>query len=89
MVANPCGLMSEWGPGLERTDMKRAILSLSSILLFSGCIAIVDKTPSERKVKAFVVPREEVVDILDQADQKGPEDTQELLRVEPHQEPAD
>ena len=62
--------------------MKKMLLFLSVIIFHCGCIAIVDDKGGEKEVKAFIVPKKEVLEILRQRDEKKPEEIRELLRIE-------
>ncbi len=60
--------------------MKFFLLAL--ILWVAGCVAVVDQTPSGEKIKSFIIPKEDVKEILTQAEEKYPQQTNEYIILE-------
>ena len=62
--------------------MKKMLLFLSLVIFYCGCIAIVEDKDEERQVKAFIVPKKEILEILRQRDEKKPEEIRQILLFE-------
>ena len=54
--------------------MKKLICLLSLLVFLSGCLAIVDESSQGRKVKSFIITKDETLDLLERIDNKKVED---------------
>lgn len=52
------------------------IFSILALFLY-GCIAFVDRSSDERQVKSFLITKDETLNIVDQADEKSPDEKRE------------
>lgn len=51
-------------------------------IFFLGCIAIVEHQGTQRRIKSFGIPRKDVLDTLNQTDQKRKEKKEEFILFE-------
>ena len=66
--------------------MKRILLLAPLLLLLSillcGCIAVVEETTTQRKVRSFIIPKEEVLYILEQGEGREPQQKRTFFVLE-------
>jgi len=53
--------------------MQKGIYILLFAMFLVGCVAFVNEGSEGRKVKSFIISREEAIDILDQTNQQTPD----------------
>lgn len=56
----------------------KKILFFLFILLLYGCFAIVEEDSSTKRVKSFIIPKREVLDILQRMEEQQPKEKYEL-----------
>lgn len=60
--------------------MKKFFLFLGMVLFLNGCFAIVDEGSGSKEVRSSIITKEETLDILRQANDKKPEEINEVFR---------
>jgi hypothetical protein len=58
--------------------MKKPIYGLTFLIFLCGCFAIVDDRSETKKVKSFIISKEETLYIMQKADEKKPEEKHQI-----------
>lgn len=62
--------------------MKKILFLLFIPIFFSGCFAIVEEDTSTKRVKSFIIPKEEVLDTLQRIEEQHPRYEYEFYIIE-------